>query len=129
MEIPLLGELETAVLEYLWDQGAAEARDVHRDVGEARAITLSTVQSTLERLHRKRLLLRERVGHAYRYAPSLTRAAFRAQAMAEAAGDLRGAEGAGVLAAFVDIVAKTGVRRLDELAALVEAARQSRRRR
>ena len=118
MEIPLLGELETAVMEYLWTRGVSEARDVHRDLGEKRDITLSTIQSTLERLHRKRLLMRERVSHAYRYAPALTRAEFRAHAMADAAG---------VMAAFVDLVAKTDGRKLDELATLVEAARARRK--
>lgn len=125
MELPLLGDLETTVLEHLWAQGAAEARDVHRDICLPRAITLSTIQSTLERLHRKKLILRERVGHAYRYAPALTRAAFRARAMAEAAGDLRGADGSGVLAAFVDLVARSGHRHLDELASLIDAARHT----
>jgi predicted transcriptional regulator len=127
MEIPLLGELETAVMEYLWTRGVSEARDVHRDLGEKRDITLSTIQSTLERLHRKRLLMRERVSHAYRYAPALTRAEFRAHAMADAAGDLKGADAAGVMAAFVDLVAKTDGRKLDELATLVEAARARRK--
>lgn len=126
MEIPVLGDLETAVLEHLWTHGTAEAKDVHRVIGEPRDITLSTIQSTLERLHRKGLLMRERVSHAYRYAPKLTRAEFRARAMADAAGDLKGAEAAGVMAAFVDLVAKTDGRRLDELAAIVRAA-QSRR--
>lgn len=123
METPVLGELETAVLDWLWEHGTAETRDIHRALGQARGITLSTIQSTVERLHRKQLLMRERFGHAYRYAPALTRAEFRARSIAGLAGDLEGADAAGVLAAFVDIVARTDRGRLDELAALVEAAR------
>jgi len=123
MEIPVLGELETAVLEWLWEHGTAETRDIQRTLGEARGITLSTIQSTVERLHRKQLLMRERFGHAYRYAPALTRAEFRAKSIAGLAGDLEGADAAGVLAAFVDIVARTDRSKLDELASLVEAAR------
>jgi predicted transcriptional regulator len=126
MEIPVLGELESAVLEFLWDHGTSEAKDVHRELGEPRAITLSTIQSTLERLHRKRLLMRERVSHAYRYAPTLSRTEFRARAMAEAAGDLRAAESAGVLAAFVDLVARTDKDTLQALAKLVESAQSER---
>ncbi len=123
MEIPILGELELAVLDLLWTRGVAEARDVHQTLGEPRGITLSTIQSTLERLHRKRLLLRDRFSHAYRYAPALSRAEFRARAMAEAAGDLKATDSAGVLAAFVDLVARTDRAKLDELAALVAKAR------
>lgn len=123
----MLGELELAVLDFIWARGVSETRDVHGEVGVPRAITLSTIQSTLERLHRKKLLLRERFGHAYRYAPALTRAEFRARAMASAGGDLRAADGAGVIAAFVDLVARTDTHRLDELAEMVERARARRR--
>lgn len=127
MEIPLLGDLEMAVLEHLWSHGTADAKDVQRAIGEPRDITLSTIQSTLERLHRKRLLIRERLGHAYRYAPAISRAEFRARAMASVAGDLEGADAAGVMAAFVDLVARTDTHRLDELAEMVERARARRR--
>lgn len=127
MELPVLGELELAVLDCVWDRGVSETRDVHAAVGGPRQITLSTIQSTLERLHRKRLLLRERFGHAYRYAPSMTRAEFRARAMASAAGDLRDADGVGVLAAFIDLVARTDRAKLDDLARIVERAREARK--
>jgi predicted transcriptional regulator len=124
--LPLLGELETAVLEHLWDHGAADARDVQRRLGEARGITLNTIQSTLERLHRKLLLLREKHGHAYRYAPAVTREGFRARAIADAAGELRGAAAEGVIAAFVELAARADGANLDRLARVVEAARTRR---
>lgn len=123
----MLGELETAVLEHLWEQGVSDAKEVHECLGGLRGITLNTIQSTLERLHRKQLLIREKVSHAYRYAPAIARAEFRARAMAAAAGDLRSAEGAGAIAAFVDLVARTDRKRLEDLAALVDAARARRK--
>lgn len=126
IEIPALGELETAVLDFLWDHGTSDAKDVHRSIGEPRDISLSTIQSTLERLFRKRLLMREKVSHAFRYAPVLTRSEFRARAMADAAGDLRKADSAGVLAAFVDLVARSDREALDELARIVERAQETR---
>ncbi|MFO0561514.1 MAG: BlaI/MecI/CopY family transcriptional regulator [Polyangiales bacterium] len=127
MDIPALGELENAVLEFLWEHGTSEAKDVHRALGAQREITLSTIQSTLERLHRKKLLMREKVSHAYRYATVLTRSEFRARAMAEAAGDLREADANGVLAAFVDLVAKSDKNALAELARIVERAQEGRK--
>ena len=57
--LPILGELETSVLEYLWDHAEVDVKDVHRDIGAGRGITVSTIQSTLERLHRKGLARRE----------------------------------------------------------------------
>ena len=124
--LPPLGELELAVLEHLWAAGATDVKGVQREVGDARGITLNTVQSTLERLHRKHLLLREKHGHAYRYAPAVTREGFRARAMADAAGELRGAAAEGVMAAFVEIAARADGANLDRLARVVEAARARR---
>ena len=121
--LPRLGALETAVLRHLWARGAAEARAVHASLPEARDITLSTVQSTLERLHRKGLLLREKVGHAFRYAPAVSREQFQARAIADAAGDLRGPAAEGVLAALVDVVARVDRANLDRLARALAAAR------
>jgi predicted transcriptional regulator len=124
--LPLLGELESAVLEHLWVEGPSDVKEVHRQLGDPRGITLNTVQSTLERLHRKELLLREKVSHAYRYAPAMTRERFRARAMADAAGDLRGAAAEGVIAAFVEIAARADRANLDRLARVVEEARARR---
>src|SRR4051794_29736388 len=124
--LPLLGDLELAVLDFVWANREVDVRDVHGDIGLAREISVSTIQSTLERLHRKGLLSRERVSHAFRYKPVLSREEFRARAVAVAAGELRGAAAAGVLAAFVDIAAKADHQNLDRLEALVREARARR---
>lgn len=121
--LPILGELETKVLDYLWDRAQADVKDVQRDLGAARGTTVNTIQSTLERLHRKGLARRERVSHAYRYEPALSREEFRARAVAMAAGELKGATASGVLAAFVDIAAKADGDNLDRLEALLKKAR------
>jgi predicted transcriptional regulator len=126
--LPRLGELETAVLRHLWARGAADAKSVHETMPEAQTITHNTVQSTLERLHRKALLLREKVGHAYRYAPAVTMEVFRARAIAAAAGDLRGAAAEGVIVAFVELAARADRANLDRLTRVVAAARARARR-
>ena len=59
-----LGDLEIAVLEEIWKSERGEARALHERLGKARGISLSTIQSTLERLYRKDLLTRERISHA-----------------------------------------------------------------
>ena len=124
---PVLGELEVAVLEYLWSHAVVDVKDVHRDIGAARGISVSTIQSTLERLFRKKLARRERVSHAYQYEPAVSREEFRARAVAAVAGQLHGAAASGVLAAFVDLAAKADRQNLDRLDALVRAARSRRR--
>lgn len=74
-----LGDLEIATLEALWALGEGDARGLHARIGKARGITLSTLQSTLERLHRKSLLTREKVSHAYVYSPAEDRDAVMAK--------------------------------------------------
>jgi predicted transcriptional regulator len=76
MRTPMLGELETAVMNHLWADGDGEAKAVHRALGKRRGITLNTIQSTLKRLFEKNLLVREKVSHAHVYRPSMTRTEF-----------------------------------------------------
>lgn len=70
---PPLGNLEVEVLELLWASEPLSAKEAHARVGSARGISLHTVQSALDRLYKKELLAREKVGHAYRYRPLIER--------------------------------------------------------
>src|SRR5262249_58643462 len=113
--LPRLGELEQAVLEHLWRAGECDVSEAHGAVGERRGISLNTVGSALERLHKKGLAARVKVSHAYRYSPLLDRDSFRVRRVAEAAGGMRALASEGLLAAFVDLVADTDREALDRL--------------
>lgn len=121
-----MGELERAVLHCLWDGEPADAKSVHRAIGRRRGITLNTVQSTVERLHRKGLLHREKVSHAYVYSPRVSRAELGARMMHGVVRDLVGGELEPVLAAFVDLTAEIGPEELSRLERLVAERRRSR---
>jgi len=125
---PPLGDLELAVLEHLWSAGEADVAGTHAAVGAPRGISLNTVGSSLERLHRKNLVERWKVSHAYHYRAALAREAFRARRVFEAAGGTRQLAQDGLLAAFVDLVAAADHAALDRLEALIAAKRRSRRR-
>lgn len=95
-----MGELEQAVLEVLWDLDAAgrtatpdgpgvSGREVH-DRLAGRNLAYTTVMTVLDRLARKDLVVRQRDGRAFRYAPRLTRAAMTAELMREALEGTRG---------------------------------------
>ena len=120
-QIPLLGELELAVLERLWTVSDADVHEMHTAVGTKREISPNTVGSTLERLYKKGLLSREKVSHAYRYQATMDRDTFRARKVVEAAGGLRSRTEKGVLAAFVDLVGDSDQGALVELERLVRA--------
>jgi predicted transcriptional regulator len=124
--LPQLGALELAVLEYLWTVDDADVLQAHQRIGKARGITSNTIGSALERLHRKGLLVREKVSHAFRYRAGLNRDTFAARRMFEAAGGSRLLADAGLLSAFVSLVADEDESSLDRLEALIAKKRAER---
>lgn len=127
--LPKLGELERLVLEHLWSVDEADVLETHAAVGEGRGSSPNTVGSALDRLHKKGLVSRTKVSHAYRYRPTLDRDTFRARAVAEAAGGMRDLAKEGLLSAFVDLVAEVDDQALDRLERLVAEHRKSKGRR
>lgn len=127
---PLLGELETAVMVHLWAGGDGDAKAVHAALGEARGITLNTIQSTLKRLFEKGLLARDKVSHAHVYRVDVTRAEFHRDLLGELVGELMDREGDVMVSAFVDLAERAGPEHLARLEALVaERMRKTTRRR
>lgn len=122
--MPPLGEVELAVLDFLWEAGTGNVQEAHRAVGKPRRISPNTVGSALERLYKKGLLSREKISHSYVYAPKLDRETFQARKVVEAAGGIRALRDSGVLAAFVDLVADSDAEALSELERLVRARRR-----
>lgn len=69
-QMPSLGPREIEVLKMLWRNGELSAQQL-LDLIDGNNITLSTMQSTLERLHRKQLVNRSKSGRSYRYTASI----------------------------------------------------------
>jgi len=109
-----LGDLEMATLEHIWQVGEGDAKSVHAELGVARGITHNTVQSTLDRLHKKHILLRRKVSHAFIYSASFSRSDFLSQAISAVAEMVRGDTG-DILTAFVDFAARTDEQTLSAL--------------
>ncbi|BAH55713.1 MULTISPECIES: BlaI/MecI/CopY family transcriptional regulator [Rhodococcus] len=85
MRVRGFGELEAVVMERLWDrEGSTTVREVFDDMARGREIAYTTVMSTMDNLHRKGWLERERSGKAFRYWPTLTREEHSARLMREA---------------------------------------------
>ena len=95
-----------AALEQIWQVGEGDAKSVHAEVGIARGITHNTVQSALDRLHHKEILVRRKVSHAFIYAASFSRADFLSPAISAVADMVRSDTG-DILSAFVDFAART----------------------
>ena len=102
--MPDLGERELDVLEVLWAGGQKSSQEV-RDALPGSAVSLSTVQSTLERLHRKDLLGRVKAGRAYQYQARVTRSQLIGGLLRDLAEDVAGGDIAPMLSGFLDYVA------------------------
>lgn len=105
---------------HLWECRSADVKAVYRAIGARRAITLNTVQSTMERLYRKNLLCREKVSHAFVYAPAVTREELGASLVERVVQQVLGDSTEPMLSAFVDLTARSGddaLARLEELVA------------
>ncbi len=69
--MPVLGELEQAVMEVLWESPTALAvRDVQAKLSGERELAYTTVMTVMDRLAKKGQLLRELEGRAWRYSPA-----------------------------------------------------------
>ena len=105
-------------MEHVWrhDDGVT-VRAIFEEMSEERQIAYTTVLSTLDNLHRKGWVRRQREGKAYRYWPTVTREERSANLM-RAAFDA-GGDSEAVLAFFVEQMSA------QESAQLKEALRQS----
>ena len=122
---PLLGELETSVMDHLWAGHEGDAKAVHKTLGKARGITLNTIQSTLKRLYEKGLLERDKVSHAHIYKPKVSRDEFQRGALGEIIGALMGGQADAMVSAFVDLTERAGPQHLARLEALVAERRKA----
>ncbi|GAA5050229.1 BlaI/MecI/CopY family transcriptional regulator [Nocardia callitridis] len=82
------GDLEAVIMDRVWDRDTeyTTVRDVFEQLCTERDIAYTTVMSTMDNLHRKGWLARERAGKAYRYWPTLTREEHSARRMLAALG-------------------------------------------
>jgi predicted transcriptional regulator len=79
------GELEAVIMDLVWERaGAVTVRDLYDQLRTRRDIAYTTVMSTMDNLHRKGWLEREKDGKAYRYKATASREEYSARLMREA---------------------------------------------
>lgn len=121
IDLPL-GALELEVLEYLWAAGEADVRQAHAALSRGSGRSLNTVQSTLDRLHRKGILRRAKQGRAFRYAAVMAREELLVSCVHTIADKLGGLDRSALMAAFMTLEGETPAD-LDRLQALIDAQR------
>ncbi|HBY74291.1 MAG TPA: hypothetical protein DEG44_06430 [Candidatus Kerfeldbacteria bacterium] len=125
MKKPLkpLGQLEQDIMNIVWQQGCATVRSVFELLNTQRDIAYTTVMTTMDRLSKKGVLKRIKVGKAYEYQAVQSEADLclcTTKAMIDMLirryGDL-------AIAQFVDTVDQIDAKKFVELKRLVNAHR------
>ena len=84
MRIDGFGQLEATVMDRVWSRepsSAVTVREILTELSAERSIAFTTVMSTMDNLHTKGWLTRQRDGRAYRYRAALTREEHSARLM------------------------------------------------
>ena len=118
------GALEVRVLQALWERdGPQSVRDLQPAFD---GVAYTTLMTTLDRLHRKGVLRREKVGRAFLYEPRCTPEALRSDLAGEALQAVFGDRATGlkpILSFFVETVSREDRESLAALERLVEERR------
>ena len=124
----LLGPLELRVLEELW---AREATATVRDLLPAfPGVAYTTLMTTADRLFRKGLLTREKLGRAFGYAARWSRADTEARLTSSALATLFPGDRVSMrplISLFVDEVSRRDASMLDELETLIRLKKDAER--
>jgi predicted transcriptional regulator len=123
-----LGSLESELMERVWHRDELSVRDLHAELAPRLAYT--TVMTTMDRLYKKGLLRRRKVGKAFFYTAALTEQQYQEQLAHHLFGMVlhEGKNSGAVLSNFVDAVSDTDEALLERLDQLVRAKRRVLRR-
>lgn len=111
-------------MECVWDSTGIDAKAVVEQVSSKRPTTLSTVQTTLERLVRKGLLIRAKQGYAFLYSANVSRPELLGMLMKDVIGLLHDGKADTILSSFINVAAKIDDSALDRLERLIREKRR-----
>ena len=117
-----LGVLERQVMNVVWETGEINVREACERLGATVAYT--TVMTTMDRLFKKRLLARRKVGRAFVYAAAATRDQLEGAVASELVQSLLQQHGGEPLPSLVDAVSDRDRALLDELERLIHEKRR-----
>jgi predicted transcriptional regulator len=123
-----LGNLESELMERVWHRGELSVRELHAEFASRLAYT--TVMTTMDRLYKKGMLHRRKVGKAFIYVAALTEREYQEQLTHHLFGMVLndGKNSGTILSNFVDAVSDTDEKLLARLDQLVKAKRRNLRR-
>ena len=121
-----LGDLERDVMAIVWAHGETTVREACERLGSSVAYT--TVMTTMDRLFKKRLLDRRKLGRAFVYRAAATKRELEGAVAVELMQSLLDRDGSGtlpVLSSLVDAVSDRDRALLDDLERLIREKRRA----
>ena len=118
-----LGELELNVMASVWGEPGCDARQVQATISTQRPSSLSTIQSTLERLVRKGFLERQKRRQAFLYTACVSRAELLGLLLKDVIRLLHDGSPDTILSSFVNVASKIDTSALDQLELLIQRKR------
>lgn len=108
----------------VWNKPGIEAKEVQEVLAARQHSSLSTVQSTLERLVRKGLLEREKRRHAFIYTAAVSRAELLGKLLKDVIRLLHDGSPDTILSSFVNVASRIDESALDHLEQLIQHKRR-----
>ncbi len=114
------------VLSALWSSASPlSVREVLGLVKRQPALAYTTVQTVLDRMYEKNLVLRDEQGKAFLYRPRISREEWLGEQAAHVLTEAKGPPNAAVLMAFLDTAERADPAVIDQLSALIAQRRQN----
>ncbi|MBC7544957.1 MAG: BlaI/MecI/CopY family transcriptional regulator [Candidatus Sericytochromatia bacterium] len=110
-------------MEVLWRETSATVRDVCQSIAE-RNLAYTTIMTTLDRLHKKGLLAREKQGHAFVYRAIVDRQTHERRLVASVLAGIPSASREALLSGFLDYAGDDD-HTLHDLERLIAARKQA----
>ncbi len=119
----VLGELQTSVMEILWKEPNLTVSEVEKRLQKKRDIAHTTVSTTLDRMHQKGFLLRDKQGKAFIYSPRYSKREFERGVAEEVLSGLLSQFAEPALSTFVELIGEDS-QKLDQLEELIRLRRE-----
>ncbi len=104
----ILGPLEAAIMDVVWDQGTTTVSRVHRALRDTRDVAYTTIMTTMSRLAKKHLLQQDKSSTTYMYTPTLDREQFERYVIKDVLSGLLNDYGDVTVECFAEVVNDMG---------------------
>jgi len=116
----IIGRLERAVLEILWENQGLHGREIHQRMLKERKLAYTTTLTILDRMVKKRTALRKREGRLFLYYPSMKKEEFERQVASTMIKGIYEMAPSPAISAFVDILSSMDESEINEIIRQVE---------